>query len=332
MGNHVGRTRHGRSERFRTIASVVVLAVTLFVSIRATLRAQSAKGQAQAAQPQTPQWQVDAGGKKAFDVTSVKPNTTESSRTNVNSNVSMGRGDYYSPTGGLFSATNFPLADYIAFAYKLSSNQNRIRQEHAPKWVFSERFDIQARVDGNPTKDQMRLMMQALLEDRFKLAMHRETRQLPVYALVVDKDGKLGPGLQPHSDDAPCSTDPQSMPAPRAAVPTTVLACGGIQAMPGSVPGRLALGARKVTMELIVDSMGYVDRQVIDKTGLSGTFDLHFEFSPQFDGPAPPNFTPDPNGLTFVEALKEQLGVKLEPQKAPVEVVVLDHVEEPSVN
>jgi len=107
--------------------------------------------------------------------------------------------------------------------------------------------------------------------------------------------------------------------------------------MPGSVPGRLALGARKVTMELIATSFPawgdlVVDRPVIDKTGLSGTFDLHMEFTPQFNGPAPPNFTPDPNGPTFQEALKQQLGLKLEPQTGFVNVLVVDHIEEPSAN
>lgn len=192
MGNHAGRTRNVRSRPLLTIASVVVLAATLLVSVLATLRAQSAKGQGPPAQPPTPQWQIDAGGRMAFDVASVKPNTAAPSPTNTNSNVALGPGDYYSPTGGLFSATNFPLNTYIAFAYKLTGNQGRVFQEQAPKWVLSDRFDIQARAEGSPTKDQMRLMMQALLADRFKLVMHSETRQLPVFGLVLDKAGKIG--------------------------------------------------------------------------------------------------------------------------------------------
>jgi len=307
-----------------------LLAAAFILSVVIYSRGQSSPARAEAT-PQIPQWQIDAGLKMSFDVASVKADTAKPSRTNVNSNVSMGRGDYYSPTGGLFSATNFPLADYIAFAYKLPAWDS----DQVSKRVLSGRFDIQARVDGNPTKDQMRLMMQTLLEDRFKLVMHWEIRQLPVYALVLDKAGKLGPGLQPHPDDAPCSTDPATTVF---AFPTTALACGGIQEVQASVPERSARGARKVTMELIANSLGglgHADRPVIDKTGLAGTFDMHLEYA---DGefwngigfrPALAAIRPGP---TFIEALKEQLGLKLEPQTGPVEVFVLDHIEEPSAN
>jgi uncharacterized protein (TIGR03435 family) len=313
-------------------AAIVALAVPLAGLVDAPrLRAQERTAQS----PALPQWQIDAGGKMEFDVASIKPDTAEPSPASVSTNVAMGPGDYYSPNGGLFSATNSPLYAYIAFAYKLSANQGRILRDQVPKWVLSDRFDIQARVDGNPTKDQMRLMMQSLLADRFKLVMHRETRQLPIYGLVLDKAGKLGSGLQPHSQTTPCSTDMGPMPAPGAAIPTTVVACGGIQGMPGSTPGRMALGARNVNLELFANSLpglGNVDRPVVDKTGLNGTFDLHIEFTPQFNGPPPPDFKPDPDGPTFLEALKEQLGLKLEPQTGPVDVLVLDHVEEPSPN
>jgi uncharacterized protein (TIGR03435 family) len=305
-----------------------LLAAVFLLSVVIYSRGQSSPARAEAI-PQIPQWQIDAGLKMSFDVASVKADTAEPSRTNVNSNISMGRGDYYSPTGGLFLATNFPLADYIAFAYKLPAWDS----DQVSKWVLSDRFDIQARVDGNPTKDQMRLMMQTLLEDWFKLVTHRDIRQLPVYALVLDKAGELGPWLQPHADNAPCSTDPGPMP-----VPGTVFACGGVQEVQGSVPDRVARGARKVTMELIANSLGglgHVDRPVIDKTGLTGTFDMHLEFS---DGAFWNGIGSRPGGAairpgpTFIEALKEQLGLKLEPQTGPVEVFVLDHIQEPSAN
>lgn len=105
--------------------------------------------------------------------------------------------------------------------------------------------------------------------------------------------------------------------------------------MPGSVRGRMAIGARNVTMELIASTlppMGNLGRPVLDKTGLTGKFDFTMEFTPQFDGPPPANFRPDPDGPTFLEALKQQLGLKLERQTGPVDVLVLDHVEEPSAN
>ena len=107
--------------------------------------------------------------------------------------------------------------------------------------------------------------------------------------------------------------------------------------MPASKPGRVRTGARNVSMELIASSMGDgdgVDRPVLDKTGLTGKYDFVIEFTPQLNGPLPPGatFQPDPNGPTFLEALKEQLGLKLEPDKGPVDVPVLDHIEEPSAN
>ena len=160
----------------------------------------------QVAQPPTPQWQIDAGGKMEFDVASVKQDTTPLSPQTVHSNVPLGPQDMYSPTGGLLSATNFPLLQYMVFAYKLTSTQFQSVQSQLPKWATTNRYDIQARVAGNPTKDQFRLMMQALLADRFKLAIHYEIKQQPIFALVLDKPGKLGPKLQPHPADSPCST------------------------------------------------------------------------------------------------------------------------------
>jgi hypothetical protein len=105
----------------RPFALRALLLVLCLSAYSLVLRAQSAGGQA--SQPPIPQWQIDAGGKKAFDVASVKPDTATPSPSTVNSNVALGPGDYYSPTGGLFSATNFPLFTYITFAYKATGNQ-----------------------------------------------------------------------------------------------------------------------------------------------------------------------------------------------------------------
>jgi len=88
-------------------------------------------------------------------------------------------------------------------------------------------------------------------------------------------------------------------------------------------------------MELIgswLGAAGPLSRPVLDQTGLSGTLDFVIEWTPEFNGPPPPNFQPDPSGPTFLEALKEQLGLKLQPQTGPVDVLVIDHVEEPSPN
>jgi uncharacterized protein (TIGR03435 family) len=112
----------------------------------------------------------------------------------------LNSGDGYSPTGGYFRA-DFPLSDYIEFAYKIwPTPQSREMFAHLPKWVITDRYSIDARAAGNPTKDQMRLMVQSLLADRFQLAAHFATQEVPVFALTVVKDGKLGPKLIAHAD------------------------------------------------------------------------------------------------------------------------------------
>jgi len=276
-----------------------------------------------------------------FDVASVKQDTVQPSQTTVHSNIPMGSMDMFAPTGGLFSATNWPLLQYLIFAYKFTSAQDRSINSQLPKWALENRYDIQARASGNPSKDQYRLMMQALLADRFKLTFHYETKQLPVFALVLDKPGKLGPQLRQHPDDVPCSVAP---PPSEAAAPPTIAggypeSCGAMIGAPSATdPGRVRIGARNVPFSMIVDNlfqrqiMG-VERPILDKTGLSGRFDFTIEFTPQLPPqPAGSTFQPDPNGPTFDEALKEQLGLKLEPQTGPTDVVVVDHVEQPSEN
>ena len=299
--------------------------------------------QSPATQSPVPDWQTAAGSKMEFEVASVRQDTTPQSRTSVNSNIPLGPQDMFAPTGGLLSATNWPLTQYIVFAYKLTPNQVRDLEPQLPKWASTDRFDIQARSSGNPTKDQFRLMMQALLADRFKLAIHFETRQLPVLALVLDKPGKLGPKLRPHPSDAPCSSAPPppgSAPGPSATVAGGFPEiCGVLAGVQASAPGRFRGGARNVPLAMLASTVSIpeitgVNRPVLDKTGLTGTYDFVIEFTPQFTGPLPPgaNFQPDPTGPTFLEALKEQLGLKLESQTGPVDVIVVDHVDHPSEN
>ena len=201
-------------------------------------------------------------------------------------------------------------------------------RERLPDWVTIERYDVQARAEGNPTKDQMRLMMRALLAERFKLAVHYETRQGPVFALVPLKPGKTGPDLRPHPSDATCPkrADESALMPPMVAggFPAT---CGGIVRVPASTPGRLSLGARDVTMGFIASSIsgiGNLGRPVVDQSGLDGTFDFIIEWAP--------DSTPEESGPTFVEALQKQLGLKLEPRNGQIDVVVLDHIEHPTPN
>jgi uncharacterized protein (TIGR03435 family) len=293
------------------------------------------------AQSQTPDWQVAAGGRMGFDDATVHQTTTGSSPYGVGSNFPLGPGDIYLPNAGKFRASNLPLVVFIKFAYKITDSQELFLAPQLPEWATRMRYDIRASAQGNPTKDQMRLMMQSLLADRFRLAIHYETRQVPVFELLVNQPGALGPLLQRHPDDIPCPTTFRS-PAPTAA-PVTIdsrfpVACGGLVGMDPSAPGRFRVGARNVPMELIASSMAGgasgLDRPVLDRTGLTGGYDFAIEFAPQPDGPPAPGAKSvvDPTAPTFAEALKEQLGLNLEPNTGPFDVLVIDNVEEPPVN
>src|SRR6201999_3638192 len=120
-------------------------------------------------------------------------------------NFPLDPSDYYGATNGRLSADE-TLVEYIEFAYKVWGNEVQSREfSHLPKWVNTDRYTMEARAaTGNPTKDQMRLMMQFLLADRFQLKAHFETREVPVCELRLEKHGKLGPKLIPHSQRPPC--------------------------------------------------------------------------------------------------------------------------------
>jgi uncharacterized protein (TIGR03435 family) len=292
------------------------------------------------AQSATDGWEKAAGGKMSFDVASVKQNTTA---TFSPPNYPLDDSDTYAPTGGLFIAKGFPLIRYIEFAYKIELTPNQIESLLAglPKWVRTDHFDIQARVEGNPTKDQMRLMMQSLLSDRFKLALHFERRRLPVYALVLTKPGATGPQLRPHSEGPTCDSPPpsdESASVPKANDLST-FPCGGFVSMQ-FVNGLATFGARDISFALIASHLperAGVDRPVIDQTGLSGTYDFRIQWATELSNNpgmivSGSTTQPQASGPTFGEALKQQLGLKLMPTTGLVITLILDHVEEPSLN
>jgi bla regulator protein blaR1 len=285
-------------------------------------------------------WQTKAGGKMAFEVASVKLTKGEAGPPSFPVNV----GEAYRPTGGYFKA-DFPLATYIEFAYKITPVA-AVEHEmfaHLPRWITTESYSIQARAAGNPTKDHMRLMMQSLLAERFKLSAHFETRDEQVFALTLVKAGKPGPKLIPHADGLPCGdlVDPSS-----ATAPARVLR-GEVDSGPENFPpmcdsvalirkpnGMLLLGYRNATMDMLAGSLSGAVGQglpVIDRTGLSGRYDFTIEWKPTSNVP-PPSDSPDAPAPTSLEALRDQLGLKAESTKAPVQILVIDRVERPSEN
>jgi uncharacterized protein (TIGR03435 family) len=299
--------------------------------------------------------------KLEFDVASVRQNKSDDKPSSTfsldNGNVysTVGKGDVFTPGGSYFAARNQPLWHYVAFAYNLSGTQElALRFNYfaglsakASGWVTggfdtsADRFDITGRSDERPTKDQMRLMMQALLADRFKLMVHRETRQAPVFALVLAKPGQRGAALVPHPASDRCAVEPSAEgtddSASKEQVQISALGelprvCGVIAHLPTSATGHIRFGGRGVTLSLLASSlptmtgMAVVSRPVIDETGLNGTFDFTLDWVPEFNAP------PDASGPNFREGLKEQLGLKLEAQQGPVEILVIDRVEHPSAN
>ncbi|HTX36286.1 MAG TPA: M56 family metallopeptidase [Bryobacteraceae bacterium] len=277
-------------------------------------------------------WQKAAGGKMSFEVASVKLNTGPF----VPPAFPLSASDAYRPTGGYFRA-DFPLTGYVQFAYKIWPNAEQTREvrAHLPAWAFRDFYSIDARAPGNPTKDQMRLMMQSLLAERFKLAAHFETREVPVFVLTLVKAGKLGPKLIPHADGPPCD---RPGPSPGRGLLGFPPGCDSLAVIRKANGALMLAGYRNATMEMVANSLSVLelDRPVVDQTGLSGRFDYTIEWAPEPTGPpasaSPAAVPPEPLGATAVPALRDQLGLKLESTKAPFQILVIDHLERPTEN
>jgi len=206
---------------------------------------------------------------------------------------------------GRVTFTNLALRDLIRRSYRLSEFQVL----GGPSWINAERFDVLAKVNGNPSVNERWAMLRALLADRFKLKAHTETRNLPIYRLMrVRKDGKLGPHLTRSSK-----------------------LCEEGQILPCAVMGISRSGELQARVDTIDDFirrglMFILGVTVIDQTGLQGNFDIDLKWTPE-SASDPAADTP-----SIFTALREQLGLKLEPSKGPVEVLVIDSVEHPTEN
>lgn len=289
---------------------------------------------AQQASTQTAQdWQTKAGGRLQFEVASVR---LDQGPFKPPSFALSADDSYPANAGNLFHA-DFPVQVYIDFAYKLGSGQGLSEAMLAtlPQWVRTERYEVVARAPGSPTKDQVRLMMQSLLAERFGLRLHFEKQETPVYAMELIKSGKLGPKLHPHSEGLPCDKTPP--PAPKGAVPETFPYACDMYVMMSLSNHDALMGSRNTTAALIanaIPTLGSLGRPVIDRTGLTGRYDFTVEFSPpqRLGSPSRAADAPSPPGGTFLEAAEQQLGIKLVATKALLDVPVIDHIERPSAN
>jgi bla regulator protein blaR1 len=289
------------------------------------------------AQETSPDWQKAAGGKMEFEVASIRVAEPGSFRP---PSFALNIDDTSIPPGGRFLA-DFLLETYIQFAYKIMPTREQKDSMIAdlPLWVKSDHFVIQAEAAGNPSKDQMRLMMQSLLASRFKLKMHFETRTESVLALVVVKRGKPGPRLRLHAEGLPCDakwTPPPDLLSPSVPPGGFLPSCGWVGLRPAP-NGTFLAGSRNITMEQIAQYMPSwqnIGRPVVDRTGLSGRYDFSLYSMPERNDPLASSTDAQLNtgAPTFLEALKEQLGLELRSTKAPIQVLVIDHVERPSAN
>jgi uncharacterized protein (TIGR03435 family) len=236
--------------------------------------------------------------------------------------------------GGVFAPDRFSrnyitLTQLMIYVYQVADFQIL----GGPEWARTKRYDVQAKAEGTPSVDQMRQMVRRMLEERFGLKMHRETRDMPRYALVMARaDKRLGPKLKSSSIDCPAIIAARG---PGFRPPT-----GPPQ--PGDPP-RCALMARigGGSMTILLEGMPIsrltqtlqtnAGRVIVDKTGLTGTYDVEFETEASVPGfEAAPG--KEPVGLSLFTALPEQLGLKLESERGPVDVIVIDGAELPTPN
>jgi uncharacterized protein (TIGR03435 family) len=233
--------------------------------------------------------------------------------------------------GGRLTSTDAPLLLLIQNAYRLQAFQ----VVGGPGWINSDGYDIEAK-PGRPAEEkQVWTMLQSLLADRFRLTVHRETREMPAYALTVAKNGPKLPAPKQEG----CVADSLSVPPTRDAAPP----CGKIR-ITMSPDGLQLLGLKADTAELTRILSIMLGKPVVDRTEFTGRFDVRMSFTPDENtmglpgagGPHDPGgFGPvasDPNRPNIFAALEEQLGLKLSSSKAPVEVLVIDHVERPTGN
>jgi uncharacterized protein (TIGR03435 family) len=208
------------------------------------------------------------------------------------------------PGGGL-TGTSIPLRFLIRTAYQLQDDQIL----GGPEWISAERFDLTAKPEGNAPLTRLVPMLKALLAERFKLAVHIEQRELPIFTLVaLPGNGRRAPGLRATA----CPAPDIDLSRPER--------CANIS----QGRGRLTLRGMPLS-QLLPFLAPAVNRTIVDKTALDGRYDIDLTWTPELSSTAP-------EAVSIFTALQEQLGLKLESTKGPVEVLVIDHVERPTEN
>ncbi len=255
-----------------------------------------------------------------FEIANVMPNKTGAMRVTMQVQP-----------GGAWEATNVTLESMIRLAYRIQESQ----LVGGPAWIYNERFDIVAKSPQGSPGQEFGHRMQSLLAERFGLTLHSETRELPVYALI--NSGSQGRRLRQSTVDCVAFARGRNGQPPRPSLPGERPTCGMTAA-----PGRLTGGG--ITMLQLAQTLArYTGRTVIDDTGLAGNFDFDLEFTadPAFLGRGPggglppgppPGATPNSAGAPIFAAVQEQLGLRLDSRRAPVDVLVIDSAEQPQTD
>lgn len=260
----------------------------------------------------------------SFEVASVRPSDSTS--------IATSGGPLVRPEQ--FQVARAPVQLLVSLAYGV----NGARITGWPEWTQRVRYDVRAKTAKPSTRQEVLAMLQTLLAQRFSLKVHRETREMDIYALVVARPGAIGPKLQRVEVD--CETKklldgsgpglfpPDARPACATNVRTIRMVAG---------PAITTSKRAAVTMEQIAASLGDgVGRPVIDRTGLTGTFDAELTYvtenppGPFFPPPSRPQ--PPPDGVSLRDAIRQQLGLDLRSERGPVEFLVIDSIERPTAN
>ena len=300
-----------RTRQLRTVGFAAFAVTTLF----GTMIAVSGRAQSQSTTAATPDYK--------YEVASIKSSKSVSGR--------------WTAPADAFTGTGVTPLRLIQLAYKIIGDYGL---SGGPSWLTSEHYDVDAKMDVDVAdaisklgKDDRAVarqqMLRALLAERFGLVIHRETKELSVYTLVIAKNG---PKLQ---DAKPGDTYPNGV----------KLASGpmGSGLMMGMAGGNYYITAQAVTVAALIPTLaGFVGRPVLDRTGLAGNYDFKMQWArddsqvqtpsasaPNGQPPPPPTDSSGPNLFT---AIQQQLGLRLEAGKGPVEIIVIDHIERPSGN
>ena len=252
----------------------------------------------------------------AFDVVSIKRTDPDDTRPGA---------DFGGQPGGRLVARNNAVSNFITNAYGIPS----YLLVGGPEWMRADRYNMEARAEGEPSGAQMMLMLQTLLAERFQLRVRRETREMPAYVLTVARGGAK---LTPSKDGGCLERDPSKPIPPPAPGAAASRLCGNNNMNSRISPPNMTWTGVRIDMPQVAGSLAnYFRRPVVDRTGLTGFFDVQIDLPPLQPAAATDAGAAD-SGPSVFTVLQERLGLRVEDGKGPVEVLVVDRIERPTEN